>query len=116
MGHVNVDGQGSLWTITEQLTKGDTPTIVTESSKRPLEVEEDAVRVRQNPFPYDGLFVVLRDPIADKEFSLLIPENKILSARLVTPTDAHGEPVSNIQTDTPAITGTTANDHGIPLQ
>jgi hypothetical protein len=116
MGHANVDGQGRLWTITKQLTQADTPTIVTGSDERTLQVKEEAVEVHQNPFPYDGLFVVLHDPTTDKEFSLLVPENDTLSSRLVSPTDAHGEPVSCIKTDAHIITGTTANDLGIPLQ
>lgn len=116
MGHANVDAQGRLWAIAEQLARGDTPTIVTESHTRTLEVNEAATEVRQNPFPYSGLFVVLRDPATDTEYSLLVPENDTLSAQLVSPTDAHGEPVTSIQPDSSPITGTTANELGIPVR
>lgn len=116
MGHANVDGQGRPWTITEQLIQGDTPTVVTEPAERTLQIEEAAIRAQQNLFPYDGLFVVLRDPITDKEYSLLIPENETLSPRLISPTAAHGEPVTSIRTNSPTITGTIASDLGIPLQ
>lgn len=116
MGHANVDGQGRLWTITEQLSQGDAPTIVTEQAQRTLEVEETPIPVRQNPFPYDGLFAVLRDDTNGTEYSLLIPKNKTLAAHLVSPSDAHGEPVTSIVVDEPTITGTTASDLEIPLR
>lgn len=117
MGHANVDAQGRLWTITEQLSQGDTPTVVTEQVQRTLKVEETPIPVRQNPFPYDGLFAVLRDGVSGKEYSLLIPENETLAPRLVSPSNAHGESVHSILVDgSPAITGTTADDLGIPLR
>jgi len=116
MGQANVGTQGRLWTVTDQLVQGDALTIATESGDRTLVVEEPATEIQQNPFPYDGLFVVLQDPTTDTEFSLLVPENETLSPRLVSPSDAHGNRVTSIETDTPIITGTTASDLGIPLR
>jgi hypothetical protein len=117
MGHANMGGQRRLWSITKQLTQGDTPSIITEQQHRTLTVEEAAVEIRQNPFPYDGLFVVLQDTFNNREYSLLIPENETLTPRLVSPNDSHGEKVVDIDLgDGPVLTGTTAEELGIPLR
>lgn len=123
MGQANVDDQRKLWTISEQLSPGSAPTITTEEEHRTLTVEEAAVEVKEYPFPYAGLFVVLQDPCSGKEYSLLIPKKESLTPRLASPDDSSGERVTDININNEAgnesdsgLTGTSATELGISVQ
>lgn len=109
-----------LWDLraaTRTLSPGDCPTITTDQATRPLIVDEAPVQIQQNPFPYGGLFVVLRSQLTSNEFSLLMPAHDEPTPRLISPSNPNGEAIHSINLDdNSAIVGTTASDLGIPLR